>query len=254
MVLRRLERRGIGRCEVFADGRLPSVGVLVRRGKRRGVSVLLLPAQHALALGGERLGRGERRGIAVGHVLADGRLTGRGMVFRRLKRRGIAVLLLFAQHALAFGGEGLGRGERRGVARGHILANGCLPSVGVGPGRREGLFVALFAFCRFVVDLAVECLHVVLDFFERFLGRLGMCGQVVGYLLHLFLQFPPFGRTVFPVELVGKSIDPAHRDFVLGLMEEAVEEVRELLGRRVHSPAEPFAQQRTYSDCHSVIA
>lgn len=69
-----------------------------------------------------------------------------------------------------------------------------------------------------------------------------MGGEVGGYFLHSLLQLPPFGRTVFPVELVGKSLDPAHRDFVLGLMEEAVEEVRELLGRRVHSPTEPFAQ------------
>ena len=56
-----------------------------------------------------------------------------------------------------------------------------------------------------------------------------MDGEVVGYFLHFLLQLPSLGRIVFPVKLIGKPLDPTHRDFVLGLMEEAVEEVRELL-------------------------
>ena len=103
-------------------------------------------------------------------------------------------------------------------------------------------------------ESAVERLDVILDLIERLLGGGYMDGEVVGYFLHFLLQLPSLGRIVFPVKLIGKPLDPTHRDFVLGLMEEAVEEVRELLGRRVHSPAEPFAQLRTYSDCHSVIA
>ena len=165
------------------------------------------------------------------------------MVFRRLKRRGIAVLLLFAQHALAFGGEGLGRGERRSVARSHVLADGCLPSVGVGLGRREGLLVGRR-------ELLADGGVLLAELVDGFVGLFDVVGQVLFIARHALFEPLAVGGRIFAVELVGESSDLIHRNLVLGLVPEAVEQIRELLGRGVHAPAEPFAQHGANSDCH----
>ena len=185
------------------------------------------------------IGCSKGRGIALPALLGLVRHGGIGIGLGRRKGRGVALCPLLGFRCDRCVGIGFGRGECRGIARGQLPAD-------------RGLFT--FGTFDLGVESAVERLDVILDLIERLLGGGYMDGEVVGYFLHFLLQLPPFGRIVFPVELVGKPLDPAHRDFVLGLMEEAVEEVRELLGRWVHSPAEPFAQLRTYSDCHSVIA
>lgn len=69
-----------------------------------------------------------------------------------------------------------------------------------------------------------------------------MDGEVVGYFRTFFSASVPRPYCISRCS-IGKPLDPTHRDFVLGLMEEFVEEVRELLGRR-HIPAEPFACAR----------
>ena len=194
MVLRRLERLGIGRREVFADGCFPSVGVLVRRGKRRGVPVLQLPAQHALALGGERLGLRERRGVARGHVGADRRLAGRSVVLRRL--------------------------ERLGIGRREIFADG-------------GVLLA--------------------ELVNGLVGLFDVVGEVLFIARHALFEPLAVGVRIFAVELVGEPLDLIHRNLVLGLVPEAVEQIRELFGCGIHAPAEPFAQHGAYSNRHSRI-
>ena len=235
----RFERRAV---PALTGGFLRShgrIGVAVGRLKRRGIA---LPALLGLVRhGGVGVGLGRRkgRGIALCPLLGFRCDRCVGIGFRGLEGRRIALFALTGFGSNGGVGIGFGRGECRGIARGQFPAD-------------RGLFT--FGTFDLVVESAVERLDVILDLIERLLGGGYMDGEVVGYFLHFLLQLPPFGRIVFPVELVGKPLDPAHRDFVLGLMEEAVEEVRELLGRWVHSPAEPFAQLRTYSDCHSVIA
>ena len=235
----RFERRAV---PALTGGFLRShgrIGVAVGRLKRRGIALptLLGLVRHGGV--GVGLGRRKGRGIALCPLLGFRCDRCVGIGFRGLEGRRIALFALTGFGSNGGVGIGFGRGERRGIARGQFPAD-------------RGLFT--FGTFDLVVESAVERLDVILDLIERLLGGGYMDGEVVGYFLHSLLQLPPFGRIVFPVELVGKPLDPAHRDFVLGLMEEAVEEVRELLGRRVHSPAEPFAQLRTYSDCHSVIA
>ncbi len=235
----RFERRAV---PALTGGFLRShgrIGVAVGRLKRRGIA---LPALLGLVRhGGVGVGLGRRkgRGIALCPLLGFRCDRCVGIGFRGLEGRRIALFALTGFGSNGGVGIGFGRGECRGIARGQLPAD-------------RGLFT--FGTFDLGVESAVERLDVILDLIERLLGGGYMDGEVVGYFLHFLLQLPPFGRIVFPVELVGKPLDPAHRDFVLGLMEEAVEEVRELLGRWVHSPAEPFAQLRTYSDCHSVIA
>ena len=243
VILRRLKCRGVGCRKVLADRRLPSVGVPVRRGKRRGIPVLLLPAQHALAFGGEGFGLRERRSVACSHIFADLRFPTVGVGLGRLERRGVPALQLLAQHPLALGGERLGRGERRSVARGHIGTDYSFAGICVafcrgerrGVSRREvpadgGVLLAeLVDGLVGLFDVGVEvCFDLCNAPFEDFSVRLG----------------------IFAVELPGQPFDVAHGDFVFSLVQETVEEVRELLGRGVHAPAEPFAQQCACSDCH----
>ena len=207
--------------------------------KGRGIA---LPALLGLVRhGGIGIGLGRRKGRGVALCPLLGFRCDRcvGIGFRGLEGRRIALFALTGFGSNGGVGIGFGRGECRGIARGQFPAD-------------RGLFT--FGTFDLVVESAVERLDVILDLIERLLGGGYMDGEVVGYFLHFLLQLPSLGRIVFPVKLIGKPLDPTHRDFVLGLMEEAVEEVRELLGRWVHSPAEPFAQLRTYSDCHSVIA
>ena len=243
VILRRLERRGVGCRKVFADGYLPSVGVLVRRGKRRGIPVLLLPAQHALALGGEGFGLRKRRGIAVGHVLADRRLAGCGVVFRRLKRRSIAVLQLLAQHAFALGSEGFGLCKRRSIARNHIFSNLRFPTIGVGLGRLKRRSVGRR-------EVPADGGVLLAELVDGFVGLFDVVGQVL--LVFRYALFEPLavGVRIFAIELVGEPSDLIHRNLVLGLVPEAVEQIRELLGRGIHAPSEPFAQHGANSDCH----
>ena len=269
VVFRRLKRRGVGRREVLADGRLTVGGVAFGRIQRRRVSVLQLLAQHALALGGECLGLRKRCSVSVGHILTNGRFANCGVILRRLerrgvgcrkvfadgylpsvgvlvrrgKRRGIPVLLLPAQHALALGSEGFGLCKRRSIARNHIFSNLRFPTIGVGLGRLKRRSVGRR---KVPADGGVLLAELV----DGFVGLFDVVGQVL--LVFRYALFEPLavGVRIFAIELVGEPSDLIHRNLVLGLVPEAVEQIRELLGRGIHAPSEPFAQHGANSDCH----